>query len=59
PYSKAEEQQFFTTFYRLRSVLFEQEEPTPTDNPKKCNACQFKETCKFSVSNKDSIPTIK
>ena len=48
-FDKSSEEQFFTTFHRLRNVLLEKEEPVPTTNKNKCQACQFNQMCKFSL----------
>jgi len=49
PFSKKEEEQFFHSFHRMRSILFQKEDPIPTKNPNKCRACQFKDTCEYSL----------
>lgn len=48
-FSKTEEEHFFQKFHRMRSILFQKEDPVPTKNPNKCRACQFKDSCEFSL----------
>ncbi len=48
-FSKAEEQSFLKEFYRMRAILLQKEDPVPTKSPNKCRACQFKDTCEFSM----------
>jgi len=51
-FNKESEEKFFIKFHRLRAVLLKKEEPISTKNQKKCQACQFKDSCKFSLVNK-------
>ena len=49
-YSKNSEELFLTDFHRMRNVLFENEIAVPTENPRKCMACQYKSLCKHSLA---------
>ncbi len=49
-YSKNEENEFFQVFHRMRSILLQNEDPIPTKNPNKCRACQFKDSCEYSLA---------
>jgi len=53
-FDKNQENEFFEAFHRLRSILLKKEEPIPTTNPNKCNACVYNKLklCDRSLVNR-------
>ena len=49
-FDKPSEELFSLHFHRIRNILLEKEEPIPTNNPNKCMACQFKDSCIYSLA---------